>query len=69
MAITQDDLDKLDKKIAGARRRIRVDGREIENQTLSEMLKARAVLVADLAKENAKNRRRTSYRARTKKGW
>lgn len=69
MAITQADIDLLDKKILKARRRIKVDGREIENQTLSEMLKARSVMLAELTKASLTKRRRTAYRSNTHKGY
>lgn len=68
MAVTQEDLDILDKKILKANRRIRKGDREIESQTLSEMLKAREAMSLILAKNSEVNRRRTSYRAKTKKG-
>jgi hypothetical protein len=68
MAFTQADIDILDKKILSAKRRMRKDGREIENQTLSEMLKARKEMVLILTRSSLQNRRRPSYRAKTNKG-
>lgn len=71
MAWTQTDLDVIEKAIASGQRRVRLDGREVEYHSISEMLKARDLIKSGVrAIENATAgiRRPTVYRTRTAKG-
>lgn len=71
MAFTQIDLDNIERAIAKGRRRVQVNGKIIEYQTLSEMLRARDDIqkaVIDDTLKAAGKRRRTSYRAMTGRG-
>jgi len=74
MAFTRVDLDRFDKALASGKREMRLNGRVIVYQTLSEMLKARDVIKAEVEEEEARTagtyqRRRPAYRVRSKMGW
>jgi len=68
MAYTQADLDALNAAIAGGAKRVRLNGREKEFFSASDLLKLKADITNDLARESATVRRPTAFRARTSKG-
>lgn len=49
MAVTQDDLDKLDAAIASGAKKVKYRDREVEYQSTDEMLKARTWMSTQLA--------------------
>ncbi|MFO1156634.1 MAG: hypothetical protein U1E43_07655 [Rhodospirillales bacterium] len=55
MAITQDDIDALDRAIVRGTLTVEIDGARVTYQSISEMLKAKAVLQAQI------NRQLTDY--------
>jgi len=65
---TQADLDELDVAIKGGARRIRLNGREKEFFSASDLLKLRTHVANELAKATGTVRRPTAYRARSSKG-
>ena len=71
MAYTQADLDSINTAIAGGKRRVRLNNREIEYFSAGDMLKVKADIVAELADAAlvlAGTRRPSAYRARVCKG-
>ncbi len=71
MAWTQNDLDKIEKAIATGQKKLQLNGRMMEYQTIGDMLKARDAIKQELndqAAETAGVSRPLSYRARTSKG-
>ena len=71
MAFTSADLVNIDAAIATGQRRVRLGNREIEYQSMEQMLKARDKIQLEINKaDNALNNvtRPASYRIRTSKG-
>jgi hypothetical protein len=53
MAVTQDDLDALEKAIASGTLRVKYADKEVQYQSTTEMLKARAMLIDKLNSNKA----------------
>ena len=71
MAFTSADLANIDAAIATGQRRVRLGNREIEYQSVEQMLKARDKIQLEINKaDNLTNNvtRPASYRTRTSKG-
>lgn len=71
MAWTQADLDAIETAVVTGRRRVRLNGREVEYHSVGDMLKARDAIRNEVARqenEAAGRRRPSSFRARTQKG-
>ncbi len=71
MAWTTTDLTNIESAIARGQKKVQLNGRMIEYQTIGDMLKARDAIKQELndqAAESAGVSRPLSYRARTKKG-
>lgn len=56
MAYTQTDLDKIDQAIADGNLTVRVGGRLVTRRSADELLKLRAVIVTELARQAAPTR-------------
>lgn len=52
MAFTQTDLDNINAAIASGELRVRLQDKEVEYRTLSDMLKVRAVIENELGGDN-----------------
>lgn len=61
MALTQTDLDALDRAIASAELEVRLEGRSVRYRSVDEMLRARQHLAEAL---QPPSQRRASYRYR-----
>jgi hypothetical protein len=71
MAFTSTDLDTINAAIASGQRRVKLGNREIEYNTLSEMLSARDIIRNELNKTAgiaSSDTRPLSYRIKTSKG-
>lgn len=71
MAWTQADVDLLKAAIAKGRRKVQLNGRSVEYQSITEMLAALDAMqkeVNDAAAVSTGVRRPVGYRARTRKG-
>lgn len=72
MAFTQSDLDRINAAIASGKRSVQLNGRRIEYQSLSDMLKAKAAIEQELnagLEESTGVNRPRGYRAKTSKGY
>lgn len=54
MALTQTDLDALDKAIAGAELTVELEGRRVTYRSTSDLISARAHVATQLAAANMK---------------
>ena len=71
MSWTSTDLTNIESAIARGQKKVQINGRMIEYQTIADMLKARDVIkqeLGDQAATTAGVTRPLSYRARTNKG-
>lgn len=71
MAWTQTDLDAIESAISSGKRRVRLNGREVEYHSVGDMLKARDAIRDDVNRSAATAAgvtRPRSFRARTSKG-
>lgn len=50
MAITQSDLDELNKAIVSGHRRVKFGDREVEYSSVTEMLRAKSLLEQEMAR-------------------
>lgn len=48
MSFTQDDLDNINGAIAGGELKVKINGREIEYRSMSELFKARKLILSHL---------------------
>lgn len=60
MALTQTDLDALDRAIAGVELTVTVDGKSVTYRSMNELMRARAY-VASIITTASGNRRSTFY--------
>ncbi len=49
MAFTQTDLDNIDAAIARGTKRVRINGEEVEYGSMSELMRARVLIAAEVA--------------------
>lgn len=68
MAYTQTDLLNITKAIASGKRRARLGQREVEYQSIEQMLKAKTDIQEELNRANSTTPRPRSYLAKTRKG-
>lgn len=71
MAWTVTDLTNIESAIARGQKKLQLNGRTVEYQTIGDMIDARDVIkqeLDDLTAETAGVTRPLSYRARTSKG-
>lgn len=71
MAWTTTDLSNIETAIARGQKKVQINGRMMEYQTIGDMLQARDAIkqeLSDQAAETAGVTRPLSYRARTSKG-
>lgn len=73
MAYTIDDLEAIKKAIATGQKRVRLNGRELEYQSISQMLAAKQAIEIELnanaAIDDPTKRRPRGYRTKMSKGW
>jgi len=60
MALTQTDLDALDRAIAGVELTVTIDGKSVTYRSMTELMRARA-FVADVIATASGKRRSTYY--------
>lgn len=58
MAITQQDIDKIDRAIAKGERIVRFADRTVEYRSVDELIKAKNALLAELSKATSPRRAR-----------
>lgn len=68
MAYSQADLDKINSAIASGQRRVRLNGREIEFNSVGDLLKAKEDVTNELNGAAATTTRPRCFRSRTNKG-
>lgn len=68
MAYSQTDLDAINAAISGGARRVRLNGREKEFFSASDLLKLKEDITNELARASSTVRRPTCFRTRTNKG-
>lgn len=69
MAITQNDIDKINQAIAKGEHIVRFADRMVEYRSVDELIKAKNVMVAELAKAQNPRRARTVRIYRAGKGY
>lgn len=69
MAFTTTDLQNLETAIASGRRRVKLNGREVEYQSIADMIEVRNIIRSELNTSTSTTcKRPRGYRARTNKG-
>ena len=61
MAYTQADLDAIDRAITGGTKRVTIEGKTVEYRDMDELLKARALIRAQLGQTSTSRRRYGTY--------
>lgn len=72
MAFTQLDLDNMDKALASGKRQVQINYRMIQYQTISDMMRVRAMIVKDLESQKTEltgKRRKKCVRYTTRNSW
>ncbi|QRQ86259.1 phage head-tail joining protein [Cupriavidus oxalaticus] len=69
MAVTQADIDALNEAIASGERQVTLGGQSITYRSVDDLIKARADLEAQLAKQLGKTRPRRVYLYQNGRGY
>jgi len=69
MAVTQADIDALNEAIASGERQVTLGGQSITYRSVDDLIKARADLEAQLAKQSGKTRPRRVYLYQNGRGY
>lgn len=69
MAITQADIDAIDRAIATGERSVRLGDKMVEYRSIDELVKAKSAMITEIAKGSTAGRSRSIRLYRCGNGW